>query len=283
MATGRRPLRRDAQRVLDAAPADVGGRARPPGAYALAGLSAPRRSAGFRFFGARDRADPRRRARGARLPPVPRFTIHESRRFAPSTSSAGTGCPACSRGRGRPSTPPRGSPTRVTRARCWRPSYSSGSARRGELADAAAVRRPGPAQADHATGDRRHRRRVPRHSARSTSPTCAAVSAWPPGRQAVRRDRPGRRRYLDCEWDLADGRVVVLEVDGSHHVEVEHWEADMKRERGDRGLSGARCSAAPPTRRGTSRPPLARRPPRHRRPPPLELSEPGSPEPPRTA
>ena len=29
-----------------------------------------------------------------------------------------------------------------------------------------------------------------------------------------------------------DGRVVVLEVDGSHHVEVEHWEADMKRERG---------------------------------------------------
>ena len=24
---------------------------------------------------------------------------------------------------------------------------------------------------------------------------------------------------------------MVLEVDGSHHVEVEHWEADMQRER----------------------------------------------------
>ena len=47
----------------------------------------------------------------------------------------------------------------------------------------------------------------------------------------MRRDPAGRRRYLDCEWELEDGRVVVLEVDGSHHVEVGHWEADMKRER----------------------------------------------------
>lgn len=39
-------------------------------------------------------------------------------------------------------------------------------------------------------------------------------------------------RYLDCEWILPDGSVVALEIDGAHHMEVEHWENDMKRERG---------------------------------------------------
>jgi hypothetical protein len=27
-------------------------------------------------------------------------------------------------------------------------------------------------------------------------------------------DRTGRTRYLGCEWDLPDGEMVVLEVDG---------------------------------------------------------------------
>jgi very-short-patch-repair endonuclease len=31
--------------------------------------------------------------------------------------------------------------------------------------------------------------------------------------------------------DLPNGEVVVLEIDGGHHLEVTHWEADMKRER----------------------------------------------------
>lgn len=53
----------------------------------------------------------------------------------------------------------------------------------------------------------------------------------PPERQSIRRDRSGGKRYLDCEWRLEAGRVVVLEVDGSHHFLVEHWEADMRRER----------------------------------------------------
>ncbi|MBA3232639.1 MAG: DUF559 domain-containing protein [Propionibacteriales bacterium] len=52
-----------------------------------------------------------------------------------------------------------------------------------------------------------------------------------PDRQVRRLDPSGRVRYLDCEWVLDDGSIVVLEVDGSHHHEVEHWEADMKRER----------------------------------------------------
>lgn len=61
---------------------------------------------------------------------------------------------------------------------------------------------------------------------------CRRFDLRPPDRQVVRRDRQGRKRYLDCEWFLGHGRVVVLEVDGSHHAEVQHWEADMKRERG---------------------------------------------------
>jgi uncharacterized protein DUF559 len=61
---------------------------------------------------------------------------------------------------------------------------------------------------------------------------CRRFSLCPPSRQRTRRDRHGRKRYLDCEWTLRDGRIVVLEVDGSHHLLVEHWEADVKRERG---------------------------------------------------
>ena len=39
-------------------------------------------------------------------------------------------------------------------------------------------------------------------------------------------------RYLDAEWTLNDGRRVVLEVDGAHHLDVRSWQADMRRERG---------------------------------------------------
>ena len=53
----------------------------------------------------------------------------------------------------------------------------------------------------------------------------------PPIHQVIRRDAVGRRRYLDAEWDLPNGEIVVLEVDGSHHLDVANWQADMKRER----------------------------------------------------
>jgi hypothetical protein len=36
---------------------------------------------------------------------------------------------------------------------------------------------------------------------------------------------------LDAEWVLPNGEVVVLEIDGRHHLDVAHWQADMKRER----------------------------------------------------
>lgn len=60
---------------------------------------------------------------------------------------------------------------------------------------------------------------------------CAAAGLVAPSRQVVRLDKEGRRRYLDCVWILPDGRVVVLEVDGSFHAEVTAWWSDMRRER----------------------------------------------------
>lgn len=74
---------------------------------------------------------------------------------------------------------------------------------------------------------------------------CREADLQPPRRQWIRVDRNGLRRYLDCEWRLADGRVLVLEVDGSFHMRVEQWNDDLRRERST-VLSGRivlRCSS----------------------------------------
>ena len=60
---------------------------------------------------------------------------------------------------------------------------------------------------------------------------CRRFALRLPDRQRPRRDRAGKRRWTDCEWDLPDGSVLVLEVDGSFHVEVMAWNADIKRAR----------------------------------------------------
>jgi hypothetical protein len=52
-----------------------------------------------------------------------------------------------------------------------------------------------------------------------------------PTRQTRRLDSAGRLRYTDAEWRLPDGRTIVLEVDGGFHMSVEHWGADIERER----------------------------------------------------
>jgi hypothetical protein len=75
---------------------------------------------------------------------------------------------------------------------------------------------------------------------------CRRFGVLPPHRQEMRLDRSGRRRFLDCEWRLRVGSIVVLEVDGSHHRLVEHWESDLRRER-DLVISGRRvlrCTAS---------------------------------------
>lgn len=66
-----------------------------------------------------------------------------------------------------------------------------------------------------------------------------------PRRQVRRRDASGRLRYTDCEWRSLNGGIIVLEVDGAFHMDVEHWEEDLARQR---ALSGAgrvivRCTA----------------------------------------
>jgi len=52
-----------------------------------------------------------------------------------------------------------------------------------------------------------------------------------PVRQAPRTDTAGRRRWTDCEWHLASGTVLVLEVDGSFHLDVASWTDDLQRQR----------------------------------------------------
>jgi hypothetical protein len=62
---------------------------------------------------------------------------------------------------------------------------------------------------------------------------CRRFGLVRPIRQRRRCDATGQLRYLDAEWDLVDGSVGVLEIDGRHHLDVEHWEADMRRERAE--------------------------------------------------
>ena len=74
---------------------------------------------------------------------------------------------------------------------------------------------------------------------------CRRAGLPAPRRQTRRPDATGRLRYTDCEWQLMDGRVLVLEIDGAFQMDVEHWEDDIARQR---HLSGSgrviiRCTA----------------------------------------
>ncbi len=60
---------------------------------------------------------------------------------------------------------------------------------------------------------------------------CRRFGLVEPHRQRRRRDASGNSRFLDAEWDLTSGEHVVLEVDGSYHMDASQWEADMVRER----------------------------------------------------
>ncbi len=74
---------------------------------------------------------------------------------------------------------------------------------------------------------------------------CRRFQLRPPNRQPRRTDRTGKRRWTDAEWDLPDGSVLVLEVDGGHHVEVRQWHDDLKRARRltARNRTVLRCSS----------------------------------------
>ncbi|MGO4256076.1 DUF559 domain-containing protein [Marmoricola sp. RAF53] len=74
---------------------------------------------------------------------------------------------------------------------------------------------------------------------------CRRAGLPPPRRQAKRRDATGRVRFTDCEWALRDGRTLILEIDGAFHMEVEHWEDDLARQRhlSGQGRIVIRCTA----------------------------------------
>ncbi len=60
---------------------------------------------------------------------------------------------------------------------------------------------------------------------------CRDFGIAPPRGQRRRIDRRGHTRYTDCEWELPDGRTLVLEVDGGFHDDVMQAMADRARNR----------------------------------------------------
>jgi very-short-patch-repair endonuclease len=50
-----------------------------------------------------------------------------------------------------------------------------------------------------------------------------------PRMQTRRIDALGGRRRTDAEFRLADGRLVIVEIDGVGHLAVDSWHADLSR------------------------------------------------------
>lgn len=59
---------------------------------------------------------------------------------------------------------------------------------------------------------------------------CRRYRLPPPDQQTIRRDRHGRRRYLDATWTRRDGKLVVVEVDGALHLAPARWWSDQLRQ-----------------------------------------------------
>jgi hypothetical protein len=51
-----------------------------------------------------------------------------------------------------------------------------------------------------------------------------------PRRQERRRDSRGKHRFLDAEWELGDGRRLVVEIDGVGHMDATRWYDDLLRD-----------------------------------------------------
>jgi hypothetical protein len=60
---------------------------------------------------------------------------------------------------------------------------------------------------------------------------CRTFGLQRPARQTRRPDATGRLRYTDCEWELPTGETLILEVAGAFHMDVQHWEDDLARQR----------------------------------------------------
>lgn len=51
-----------------------------------------------------------------------------------------------------------------------------------------------------------------------------------PTHQTVRVEPSGRRRYLDAQWRLSNGRIIAVEVDGAIHLAPRRWVDDQLRQ-----------------------------------------------------
>ena len=51
-----------------------------------------------------------------------------------------------------------------------------------------------------------------------------------PRRQALRREPNGKIRYVDAEFDLPDGTLLAVEIDGAMHLQPFSWWDDMDRQ-----------------------------------------------------
>lgn len=186
--------------------------------------------AGFRAFAAEAELIHLIVPRGAKVLPHPQIVVHESRRVRPEWHVLDGG-------------PPRTPTARsAIDAAAWQPWPRFACSL---IAAAVQQRLCTPDELDQAlrvVGRVRHKQHL-RDTVRELAGGSEAMSELDlvracrrhglvePDRQVRRTDRDGRPRYLDAVWRLANGRTVVLEVDGRHHVEVEQWQDDVRRER----------------------------------------------------
>jgi hypothetical protein len=52
----------------------------------------------------------------------------------------------------------------------------------------------------------------------------------PPRRQVLRREPNGRARYLDAEFELPDGTILAVEIDGAGHLDPDAHADDLTRQ-----------------------------------------------------
>jgi hypothetical protein len=187
--------------------------------------------AGFKPFAAEAKQIHLLVPRGAKVTPFPGVVVHESRRLGEARWTHDRGLRRTE------------NPRSVVDAAAWQPWPRFACLM---LAAAVQQRLCTPADLEHAlsyVGRVRHKaylrvaladiaRGAHSLGELDVAAICRRYGLVPPQRQTSRRDQQGRWRYLDCEWDLPSGEIVVLEIDGGHHMDVAHWQADMRRERG---------------------------------------------------
>jgi hypothetical protein len=168
--------------------------------------------------------------RGARIPRLPelRIRLHESRRFAPTDLHPTRLPPQTTIERAAIDI---GAWSRDARSACGvlaavvQQRLTTPEQLRGELDRAGRVRHHrimGLALLDIAGG-------AQALSEIDLGRLCQRFGLPAPERQVVRRERNGRKRYVDASWRRSDGRWVRVEVDGALHLLVETYWDDMNR------------------------------------------------------